>query len=268
MVQAGHLVLPDPRASTTTTGRRRTRRPAQRDRKRVAVHGPSLQKALKAGVKIAFGTDVGGFSWTRADRAGVPAHGGVRHVADGTRSGPRRRGAAEMLGMTGPDRGHRARRLRGHRRGGRRSPRRRRGLEGRRLRHEGRQGVPQRPAVGEALGRSHHRRGGGTVLRLKLTLANRAEGGATGTLVSVDQGGVEIPITTVTQTASRLELALPTIGGSFSGDLKEGRLTGDWKQGAGALPLVFHPPQRALSPDRGLKLDRLARSSRPRRSPS
>jgi imidazolonepropionase-like amidohydrolase len=36
----------------------------QRDRKRVAVHGPSLQRAVKAGVKIAFGTDVGGFSWT------------------------------------------------------------------------------------------------------------------------------------------------------------------------------------------------------------
>ena len=36
----------------------------QRDRKRVAVHGVSFQKALKAGVKIAFGTDVGGFVWT------------------------------------------------------------------------------------------------------------------------------------------------------------------------------------------------------------
>ena len=34
-----------------------------RDRKRAEVHGPSLQKAMKAGVKIAFGTDVGGFSW-------------------------------------------------------------------------------------------------------------------------------------------------------------------------------------------------------------
>jgi imidazolonepropionase-like amidohydrolase len=38
----------------------------KRDRKRVAVHGPSLQKAMKAGVKIAFGTDVGGFPWTQA----------------------------------------------------------------------------------------------------------------------------------------------------------------------------------------------------------
>jgi imidazolonepropionase-like amidohydrolase len=36
----------------------------QRDRKRVAVHGVSFQKALKAGVKIAFGTDAGGFVWT------------------------------------------------------------------------------------------------------------------------------------------------------------------------------------------------------------
>jgi imidazolonepropionase-like amidohydrolase len=36
----------------------------QRDRKRVAVHGVSFQKALKAGVKIVFGTDMGGIPWT------------------------------------------------------------------------------------------------------------------------------------------------------------------------------------------------------------
>jgi imidazolonepropionase-like amidohydrolase len=35
-----------------------------RDRKRAQVHGPSFRKALRAGVKIAFGTDVGGFPWT------------------------------------------------------------------------------------------------------------------------------------------------------------------------------------------------------------
>src|SRR5438270_4513485 len=34
-----------------------------RDRKRAAVHGTSFNKALKAGVKMAFGTDAGGFSW-------------------------------------------------------------------------------------------------------------------------------------------------------------------------------------------------------------
>jgi imidazolonepropionase-like amidohydrolase len=37
-----------------------------RDRKRVAVHGVSFQKALRAGVKIAFGTDVGGFAWSES----------------------------------------------------------------------------------------------------------------------------------------------------------------------------------------------------------
>ena len=36
----------------------------QRDRKRVALHGVSFRKALRAGVKIAFGTDVGGFVWS------------------------------------------------------------------------------------------------------------------------------------------------------------------------------------------------------------
>jgi imidazolonepropionase-like amidohydrolase len=36
----------------------------KRDRARVAVHGPSFQKALKAGVKIVFGTDAGSFEWT------------------------------------------------------------------------------------------------------------------------------------------------------------------------------------------------------------
>src|SRR5436853_1107667 len=35
----------------------------RRDRKRAAVHGTSFNKALKAGVKMAFGTDAGGFSW-------------------------------------------------------------------------------------------------------------------------------------------------------------------------------------------------------------
>ena len=35
-----------------------------RDRKRAEVHGASVQKAVKAGVKIVFGTDMGGIEWT------------------------------------------------------------------------------------------------------------------------------------------------------------------------------------------------------------
>lgn len=36
----------------------------KRDRKRAEVHGPTFQKAVKAGVRIAFGTDAGGFPWS------------------------------------------------------------------------------------------------------------------------------------------------------------------------------------------------------------
>jgi imidazolonepropionase-like amidohydrolase len=46
----------DPDPPDTSSGKR--------DRKRVALHGVSFQKAVRAGVKIAFGTDVGGFVWT------------------------------------------------------------------------------------------------------------------------------------------------------------------------------------------------------------
>lgn len=37
----------------------------QRDRERARVHEESFKKALKAGVKIAFGTDMGGIPWTQ-----------------------------------------------------------------------------------------------------------------------------------------------------------------------------------------------------------
>jgi imidazolonepropionase-like amidohydrolase len=72
----------------------------KRDRARVAVHGPSLQKAMKAGVKIVFGTDVGGFSWTDsiAQEFKRLAEFGMS-PADALRSATVN--AAEMLGMTG-----------------------------------------------------------------------------------------------------------------------------------------------------------------------
>jgi imidazolonepropionase-like amidohydrolase len=72
----------------------------KRDRARAAVHGPSLQKAMKAGVKIVFGTDVGGFSWTEpiAQEFKRLAEFGMS-PADAIRSATV--SAAEMLGMAG-----------------------------------------------------------------------------------------------------------------------------------------------------------------------
>ena len=79
----------------------------------------------------------------------------------------------------------------------------------------------------------------GTILRLQLKLANAA-GGATGTLVSVDQGGVEIPVATVLQEGAKVKLLVTMISGTFEGELKGGELAGTWTQGQLAgLPLVF-----------------------------
>jgi imidazolonepropionase-like amidohydrolase len=72
----------------------------KRDRARVAVHGPSFQKAMKAGVRIVFGTDVGGFPWTEpiAQEFKRMAEFGMS-AADVLRSATA--SPAEMLGQAG-----------------------------------------------------------------------------------------------------------------------------------------------------------------------
>ncbi len=72
----------------------------KRDRKRAQVHGPSFQKAMKAGVKIVFGTDVGGFSWSDpiAQEFSQMVKLGMT-PADAIRSATSR--PADMLGMSG-----------------------------------------------------------------------------------------------------------------------------------------------------------------------
>jgi imidazolonepropionase-like amidohydrolase len=72
----------------------------QRDRKRVEVHGPSFRRAVKAGVKIAFGTDVGGFSWSEPMAQEFPymVQFGMTPM-QAIQSATSR--AAEMLGMKG-----------------------------------------------------------------------------------------------------------------------------------------------------------------------
>ena len=72
----------------------------RRDRKRVDLHGPSFQRAMKAGVKIVFGTDVGGFSWKEpiAQEFERMVGFGMKPM-DAIRSATSR--AAEMLYMSG-----------------------------------------------------------------------------------------------------------------------------------------------------------------------
>ena len=72
----------------------------KRDRKRADVHGPSFRRAVKAGVKIAFGTDVGGFSWNDPMAKEFPymVQFGMTPM-QAIQSATSR--AAEMLGMKG-----------------------------------------------------------------------------------------------------------------------------------------------------------------------
>jgi hypothetical protein len=62
---------------------------------------------------------------------------------------------------------------------------------------------------------------------------------STGTIVSLDQGGAEVPIAAVVQSDSHLTLHVPSVVGNYEGDLKDGELTGKWTQGPKTWPLVF-----------------------------
>ena len=79
----------------------------------------------------------------------------------------------------------------------------------------------------------------GTTLRLVLKLVNQGDSGATGTLISVDQGNAEIPLGAVSQTGSKLKVLVPAVMGTYEGELKDGQLTGTWTQGPRSLPLTL-----------------------------
>jgi len=78
----------------------------------------------------------------------------------------------------------------------------------------------------------------GTVLRLVLKLANDKDG-AKGVLISLDQGAIEIPLSTIAQTGSQVKFTVNMISGAFDGELKGGELVGTWTQGPLSLPLVL-----------------------------
>lgn len=85
----------------------------------------------------------------------------------------------------------------------------------------------------------------GTTLRLIVKLANK-EGAGTGTMISVDQGGAEIPIARVVQKGNSVSLEVPAVAGVYTGELsKDGsQISGEWAQGMGKLPLVLKRPAK------------------------
>jgi hypothetical protein len=82
---------------------------------------------------------------------------------------------------------------------------------------------------------------GGKMLRVTLMLANKPDGTAAGSIVSVDEGGAEFPITTITQKGASLTLDVRLVGGVFAGTANAGttELVGTFTEGGVALPLTF-----------------------------
>jgi hypothetical protein len=80
----------------------------------------------------------------------------------------------------------------------------------------------------------------GRKLRLVLRLSNESDGTSTGTIISVDQGGIEFSLG-IAQKATSLTLNTPAIGGDFyAGALNAaGELAGTFTQGQATVPLTF-----------------------------
>jgi hypothetical protein len=77
-------------------------------------------------------------------------------------------------------------------------------------------------------------------MRLILTLANGADGSATGTIVSPDGSGIEIPVG-IKETDSQILIDVPSVGASFEGtiDRAKSELDGKWTQSTTTFALKF-----------------------------
>jgi hypothetical protein len=88
----------------------------------------------------------------------------------------------------------------------------------------------------------------GQPLQFVLKMAND-ERGASAVLVSPDQGGAEIPVSTIAQKDARLVLLVKAIGGEYRAEINPGgtELNGTWSQSGVDLPLKLKKkgPQRA-----------------------
>jgi len=79
----------------------------------------------------------------------------------------------------------------------------------------------------------------GVKLRLALNVAKMPDGKFSATMISLDQGGGEIPASLVEYDSPDVHLEWGGIGGSFEGKLGNGKITGTWQQNGSTLPLVF-----------------------------
>jgi hypothetical protein len=96
------------------------------------------------------------------------------------------------------------------------------------------------PIAAEFLGAWNGSINFGAELRVVLTLSN-GKAGAEAMMVSLDQDNAEIPVSTITQTGTKLTLDVKAVGGAFEGNInKEGtEISGTWSQLGNGTPLVL-----------------------------
>ncbi len=80
----------------------------------------------------------------------------------------------------------------------------------------------------------------GATLHVTLKISN-GQAGAEALMVSIDQGNAQIPVTTITQTGTKLTLDVKAVGGGYGGEIsKDGsQIAGAWTQVGNSTPLVF-----------------------------
>ena len=80
----------------------------------------------------------------------------------------------------------------------------------------------------------------GKTRRIALKLSASADGTATATLIAVDKGNLEIPVTAVTIKDRQLQLDVRAVSGAYTGTLgPNGEITGEWSEGPTRLALNF-----------------------------
>jgi hypothetical protein len=107
--------------------------------------------------------------------------------------------------------------------------------------------VPKNPPIGKELEGTWNGALdlGERPMRIVLKMSNQPDGTASGTVVSPDGTGVEVPVA-ITQKASGLTIDVVSVGASFVGVLNAAgtELAGTWTQGTSSLPLTFRHAEK------------------------